>query len=45
MQSANATYQGDNNKMSLGATSGMGGPGATLSTLANYPRAKINKLI
>jgi len=23
----------------------MGGPGATLSTLANYPRAKINKLI
>jgi len=35
----------DNNKMSLGGTSGMGGPGATLSTLANYPRAKINKLI
>ena len=23
----------------------MGGPGATLSTLANYPKAKINKLI
>ena len=44
MQSANATYQADN-KQSLGATSGMGGPGATLSTLANYPRAKINKLI
>ena len=33
------------NKQSLGATSGMGGPGATLSTLANYPKAKINKLI
>lgn len=31
--------------MSLGATSGIPGPGATLSTLANYPKAKINKLI
>ena len=30
-------------KGSMGGTSG--GPGATLSTLANYPRAKINKLI
>jgi len=28
----------------MGGTSGMG-PGATLSTLANYPKAKINKLI
>jgi len=34
-------------KVSLGATSGtgMGGPNATLSTLANYPKAKMNKLI
>ena len=32
-------------KNSMGATSGMPGPGATLSTLANYPKAKINKLI
>jgi len=32
-------------KTSMGATSGMGGPGATLSTLANYPKHKINKLI
>jgi hypothetical protein len=29
----------------MGGTSGMPGPGATLSTLANYPKAKINKLI
>ena len=30
----------------MGATSGGGiGGGATLSTLANYPKAKINKLI
>jgi hypothetical protein len=35
----------DANKMSVGGTSGMPGPGATLSTLANYPKAKINKLI
>jgi len=33
------------NQISMGGTSGMGGPGATLSTLANYPKAKINKLI
>jgi len=33
-------------KNSLGATSAMGGgPGQTLSTLANYPKAKISKLI
>lgn len=31
-------------KTSMGA-SGAGGHGATLSTLANYPRSKINKLI
>jgi hypothetical protein len=32
--------------VSMGATSGGGiGGGATLSTLANYPKAKINKLI
>ena len=36
----------DHMKMSMGATSGAGGgPGQTLSTLANYPKAKINKLI
>ena len=45
MLSANATHGLDQVKTSLGGTSGMGGPGATLSTLANYPRAKINKLI
>lgn len=45
MNSANATHGLDQIKNSLGATSGIGGPGATLSTLANYPRAKINKLI
>ena len=28
-----------------GTSQGMGGPGATLNTLANYPKAKINKLI
>ena len=32
-------------KNSMGATSGLGGQGATLSTLANYPKAKITKLI
>ena len=34
-------------KVSLGGTSGtgIGGHGGTLSTLANYPRAKIQKLI
>jgi hypothetical protein len=32
-------------QMSMGGTSGIPGPGATLSTLANYPKAKINKLI
>lgn len=42
----NTTTQIDVNKqMSLGGTSGIPGPGATLSTLANYPKAKINKLI
>ena len=46
MNSANATYQAGDLKQSLGNTSGaIGGPGATLSTLANYPKAKINKLI
>ena len=35
----------DQIKTSMGATSGVGGPGATLSTLANYPKAKITKLI
>jgi hypothetical protein len=37
----------DQIKNSMGATSliGIVGPGATLSTLANYPKAKINKLI
>lgn len=35
----------DANKMSAGGTSGIPGPGATLSTLANYPKAKIVKLI
>jgi hypothetical protein len=43
MMSGNATG-GAEAKMSMGATSGMGA-GATLSTLANYPKAKINKLI
>jgi len=45
MISGNTTHQIDANKVSMGGTSGMGGPGATLSTLANYPKAKINKLI
>jgi len=31
----------ENVKTSMGATSGIGGHGATLSTLANYPKAKI----
>jgi hypothetical protein len=44
MQSGNQT-QNLNNQVSMGGTSGIGGAGATLSTLANYPRAKINKLI
>lgn len=38
----------DGFKTSLGATSAIGaagGAGATLSTLANYPKAKIAKLI
>jgi hypothetical protein len=36
----------DGFKTSMGATSGAGvGHGATLSTLANYPKHKINKLI
>ena len=36
----------DGFKTSMGATSGGGGgQGATLSTLANYPKHKINKLI
>ena len=37
----------DHLKGSLGATSGgaAGGPGATLSTLAGYPKQKIQKLI
>jgi len=35
----------DHMKTSMGATSGAGGAGQTLSTLANYPKAKINKLI
>ena len=35
----------DGMKTSLGATSGAGVPGQTLSTLANYPKAKITKLI
>ena len=39
------TQQMDAQKGSLGGTSGGGAAGATLSTLANYPRAKINKLI
>ena len=33
-----------NTTQGVGA-SGMGGAGATLSTLANYPKAKINKLV
>jgi hypothetical protein len=45
MNSGNATHGHDQVKTSLGGTSGAGGPGNTLSTLANYPRAKINKLI
>lgn len=45
MLSGNTTHQIDQNKISMGGTSGIGGPGATLSTLANYPKAKINKLI
>jgi hypothetical protein len=35
----------DAHKMSAGGTSNLAGPGATLSTLANYPKAKIVKLI
>ena len=37
----------DHMKTSFGNTSGMpaGGPGATLSTLANYPKHKILKLV
>ena len=39
----NTTNQIDANKqLSLG-TSGIPGPGATLSTLANYPKAKITE--
>lgn len=46
MNSLGATHPNmDQIKHSLGATSGVGGPGATLSTLAGYPKAKINKLI
>lgn len=46
MQSiGNTTHQLDVNKHSLGGTSGAGGVGQTLSTLANYPRHKIVKLI
>lgn len=43
--SGNTTHHMDANKASMGGTSGLGGAGATLSTLANYPRHKINKLI
>lgn len=43
--SGNTTHHMDANKASMGGTSGIGGAGATLSTLANYPRHKINKLI
>lgn len=43
-QSNNAGMDGF--KTSLANSGGiMGGAGATLSTLANYPKAKINKLI
>lgn len=36
----------DAHKMSAGGSTGIAaGPGATLSTLANYPKAKIAKLI
>lgn len=40
----NANQVDANKQISLG-TSGIPGPNATLSTLANYPKAKITKLI
>jgi len=43
MQSGNATHSNMDHVKTT--TSALGIPGGTLSTLANYPRAKINKLI